>query len=124
VKAVRGVAAVIFGYALSQGINGLFVYFWYFGERSLGVAPLSTLTFFTFLAVGLGTGYLTARLGGTHGLSATRGVAALIVLVTVVNIVADVAAEPLWHKLIVLLVMAPAVVWAGVRTMKGAEALS
>ena len=123
-KAVRGVAAVVFGYALSQGINGLFVYFWYFGERSLGVVPLSVLTFFTFLAVGLGTGHITARLGGTHGLHATRGVAALIALVTVVNIVADVAAEPLWHKLIVLLVMAPAVAWAGVRATKGEEAAS
>lgn len=109
-KQLRGVAAVLVGYVLSQGVNGLFVYYWYFGERSVPLAVLAVITVTLFLAVGIATGYLAAWMGGEYGLKAAWVLAVLIAAVTVGNIVADVAAEPLWHKLIVLLLMAPAVV--------------
>lgn len=108
---LRAVLATVLGYVVSQGVNGIFVYFWYVGDRPAPLAVLAPLTLVVFFCTGFATGHLTMRLGGPHALNATRAVAALIALVTVGNIVLDVAAEPLWHKLVVLLVMAPTVLW-------------
>ncbi len=62
-KQVRGVAAVLVGYVLSQGVNGLFVYYWFIGGRSAPLAVLAVITLALFLAVGLATGYLAAWMG-------------------------------------------------------------
>lgn len=109
---LRGIGAVVLGYLLSQGINGLFVYFWHIGDRTAPAGVLPALTFLLFLAVGLATGWVCARVAGRFAMRAAWALASLVGLVTVGNIVADVAAEPLWHKLIVLLVMTPAIVVA------------
>ncbi|NNF14772.1 MAG: hypothetical protein HKN72_16205 [Gemmatimonadetes bacterium] len=113
---LRGIGAVVLGYVLSQGINGLFVYFWHIGDRTAPPGVLPGLTFLFFLAVGLASGWVCVRVGGRFAMRAAWVLAGLVGLVTVGNIVADVAAEPLWHKLIVLLVMAPAIVVAARKT--------
>ena len=106
---VRGVIAVVLGYVISQGLNGAYVYFWYFGDRSIHTALLFIITAVFMAVVGAVSGHVAGRLARPYGNISGWVAAALIAAVTVGNIIADVAAEPLWHKLIVLLVMAPLV---------------
>jgi len=108
-KWMRVVLAVVVGYALSQGLNAAFVYFWYFGDRAIGTPLLAVITVVSFAIVGVGAGYATGRIAGAAGKLAGGIAAALIVAVTVGNIIADVAAEPMWHKLLVIFLMAPLV---------------
>ncbi|MGI9627837.1 MAG: hypothetical protein ACR2QM_13455 [Longimicrobiales bacterium] len=105
---LRGVSAVVIGYVVSQALNAAFVYYWYFGDRSLGAPALVLVTLVFFAVVAVATGYLVGRVAAPHGRWAGSIAGALIAAVTVGNILADVAAEPLWHKLVVLLLMAPA----------------
>ena len=53
---LRGVAAVLAGYLVSQGINGLLVYYWYAGERSAPAATIIATTVALFLLIGVLTG--------------------------------------------------------------------
>ena len=114
-KWLRGVLAVAVGYIVSQGLNGVFVYFWYFGERSLGTPVLAVLTAAFLGVVALVAGYLTGRVAAPNGKMAGLATAGLIVAVTIGNIVVDVAAEPMWHKILVIVVMAPIVAAAAAR---------
>ena len=111
-EVLRGVGAVVLGYVLCQGTNGLVVYSWYVGDRSAPEVLGPPLTFLLFAAVGLATGWICARIAGRYAKICAWILGGLVALVTVGNMVADVAAEPFWHKLIVLLVMAPAIVFA------------
>lgn len=117
---LRGVGAVILGYILCQGVNGFFVYFWYVSDGSAPPDMLPVITTLLFLVVGLGTGWICARLAGRFGMRAAWTLAALVGLVTIGNIIADVAAEPLWHKLIVLSVMVPGIVVAAHKALPAA----
>lgn len=106
---VRGTVAVLLAYVISQGLNGAFVYFWYFGDRTLETPLMFAVTAGFFGVVGAGSGYVAGRIAAPNGRLAGWLAAGFIVVVTVGNIVADVAAEPLWHKILVILVMAPLV---------------
>ena len=105
----RAGAAVILGYLVSQGLNAASVYLWYVAERSAPLVLELAGTGLLFLAVGLATGRLVASVAATRRRGAARVLGGLVVLVTIGNILADVAVEPLSHKLIVLLVMVPAI---------------
>jgi len=106
---VRVVLAAVLGFVLSQGLNGFFVYFWYFGNRSVGLPLLVVLTVTFFAVAGCFAGYATGRIAGGGAKLAGIIAAGLIVAVTIGNIVLDVAAEPLGHKLVVIFLMAPVV---------------
>lgn len=115
-KWVRGVGAILLAYVVSQGLNAGWVYFWYFSGRSLGTVFLFGATLFFLATAGIVSGYAAGKLSSPHGKSVGLVAAVLIAAVTVGNMVADVAAEPLWHKLIVLVVMAPLLAVAAART--------
>lgn len=114
-KWIRGGVAAVLGYVISQGLNAAFVYYWYVYSSSTGTALLALLTVVFFAAVGIATGYVVSRIAAPHGRWAGLVTGAFVAAVTVGNIVADVAVEPLWHKLIVLLLMAPAIAVASWR---------
>ena len=108
-KWMRVVLAVVLGFVLSQGLNGYFVYFWYFGQRAVALPVLVVLTVTFFAIVGCFAGYATGRIAGASAKLGGVLAAGLVVAVTIGNIILDVAAEPLWHKLLVIFVMAPVV---------------
>jgi hypothetical protein len=110
-KWVLFVVSIVFGYTFSQLVNGLFVYFFYFEDRAETVPLLPLITVIWFLIVGLITGFLQARIARTWWKLSSVIAAGLVVLVTILNIYLNIAAEPLSHKLIVIFVLAPAIVF-------------
>lgn len=122
-KWIRAVGAVLLGYVVSQGVNGVLVYYFYVADNVSADVLVVPVTVIAFVLAGLLAGELTARAAGAESLLAVRALTGLIVLVTVGNIVMDVATEPLWHKLVVLAVMAPAVLWVGSRHASGEAGL-
>jgi len=60
-------------------------------------------------------GLLARRMAGDGGERAVYAAAAMTVLVTVTNIVLDVAVEPLWFKVLVLTLLVPSLLVSGRR---------
>jgi len=110
------VLSVIFGYIFSQTLNGLFVYHFYIRADKEPISALPFVTVLFFILVGVTTGAIIAFISRTLKLMAAYISAGLILLITIANIVLDVAAEPLLHKLIVIFVLTPSIL-VGVRLM-------
>lgn len=104
------ILSVIFGYIFSQAFNMIYVMFWYIGKRADSFALLPLITIVYFLIVGIATGFLVGLISRKLKHVASYIIAGLVVLVTVINIFLNVAAEPLSHKLIVIFVLAPAII--------------
>lgn len=107
-KWIRGVIAVVVGYVVAQGLNSLLVYYWYIGDGAPGGWLGPVLTVVLFVLFGLAAGHLAGIIAREQHAAVGIMLATLIVVVTVGNIVADVAAEPLWHKVLAIAVLAPA----------------
>ena len=105
------ILSVIFGYIFSQAFNMIFVMYWYIGERADSFALLPLVTIIYFLIVGIATGFLVALISRKLKHLASYIVAGLVILITILNIFLNLAAEPLSHKLIVIFVLAPAIVF-------------
>lgn len=118
---LRAGGAVLLGYVISQGVNGVLVYFWYVRGSAPGLGLRVGVTAAVFAATGWAAGAMTSWAGGVYGGRASLAAGGLVGLVTVANIVIDVAAEPLWHKLVVLFLMAPLIALAGTRTKTAPE---
>ncbi|NJM53945.1 MAG: hypothetical protein HC846_11490 [Blastocatellia bacterium] len=94
----------------SQGLHSLFVYYFYIGKgaETMSFLPVITVAFF-FDCRGCYR-FLVTKIARGLGKVSTFIVTGLIVLVTIANIILNIAAEPLWHKLTVIFVLAPAVI--------------
>jgi hypothetical protein len=110
-KWVLLVVSVIFGYIFSQAFNMVFVIFWFIGKRADSFALLPLITIIYFVIAGIATGFLMGLISRQLKNIASYIVAGLVVLVTLLNIYLNVAAESLSHKLIVIFVLAPAIIW-------------
>ncbi len=104
---IRSVAATILGFLLfGSGLTALVLYSF--------VTPLlsqGALWFITLFAgvVGLGAflGLVTAGVSGSSSPRPAHALAALATLMMTVNIILNVAIEPVWFKVMVLLVTIP-----------------
>lgn len=105
------VLSVIFGYMFSQVFNMMFVMYWYIGKRADSFSILPLITIIYFLVVGIATGFLMSLISKKLKRIASYIVAGLVILVTLLNIYLNVAVEPLSHKLIVIFVLVPAIVF-------------
>lgn len=106
----RSIAAIILGYIILSFSNmafviAFFIQKWF--ETGILIAVLTVL--YTALTSAIG-GYLLAMIAGRkqqlHGII----VACMVGAVIVFSMIIDVAVEPLWYKIIYLIVMVPATI--------------
>lgn len=113
----RIIASVVVGYLAFAGASMLLVSLSTAGQLPLGLAALVGL-----VALGAALGWLSAKIAGPGGVTATRVVAALIALATAVNFVFALGVEPTWHKLASLFLTAPLVALVGQKVSIGGQA--
>ncbi|GJL95397.1 MAG: hypothetical protein DHS20C05_18020 [Hyphococcus sp.] len=109
---VRSIAAVIVGYLIFAFADmalvlGLF-------DQGLVTSPLiqKLAGLIGLLMIGFIVGFTVAKISGAYKRASIVIVVILIGAMTVLNIVLDQAIEPLWFKVLVLIVCAPAAVWS------------
>lgn len=115
IRALRAVGAIVLGYVgFAGGLSALVLAVWDAGRvqpTGIGLLPIVL----ALVALGLVVGVVTGAMGGELGRVAAYIVGALVLAVTIINILLDVAIEPLWFKLCVIGLVIPAIVVAGRR---------
>lgn len=108
-RSPRALAAIVLGYVVAQALNSAVVYALYFGAAP----PLNlrvAVTVAMCVAGGV-LGGLAVRLVAREAAAWAGSRAAMaIALVTLANLAMNKAAEPVWHRVLVLTIMAP-LVW-------------
>lgn len=107
-KIIRSIFAVLAGYLVFALGSSAFVYAWFIQRRSAAEVISILLSVVCLAAIGLVGGFVTSLIAGRRALLHCGIVAALVVLVTIGNLLMGVAAEPVWYKALVFVVLVPA----------------
>ena len=105
---------IVLAVVLARGFDGLWVAFWYAGNRDLSFPVQVVLD-----AIGLGIGGLVAgRLalafaGRPAAARAGMWVGIWLLATTAIDLIVGLANEPWWHEVVTALVMAPAAALGG-----------
>ncbi len=115
IRVVLAGLGIVVGYAIVAGGLSLIVMTWWVNEW-LAVGPVSIAAIaVALLAVGWIAGFVAASIARATARWAIYGVAGLTLSVLIVNIILDVAAEPLWFKVLAIALVLPAVLISGAR---------
>ncbi|MCI0390861.1 MAG: hypothetical protein MOB07_19115 [Acidobacteria bacterium] len=107
-KIIRSIASVLAGYLVFALGSSTFVYVWFIQRRSAADTVSILLSVICLAAIGFACGFVTSLLAGRRALLHCGIVAALVALVTIGNLLMGVAAEPVWYKALVFVVLVPA----------------
>ena len=111
---VLSTVAIVIGYVILAGMNMAFVIYWFIngnGSSNVLATGIAAVLFTSVCA--LFGGYITALIARRTEVRHTVILAVIMGTVIIFSLIANVAVEPQWYKVIYLLTMVPATIAGG-----------
>lgn len=118
-RVLRAVAGVVLGYVIVAGALSLLVMTWWINEWLPVSLSWIVAIMIALMLAGWLAGTLARIVAGDFARVSVYVLAALTALVMTINIILDVAAEPLWFKALVLALTLPSILISGLRGGSG-----